>query len=386
MPDYRRCFVVLALTLAGVAAARPTNAPCVRPAARPLAEGSTVVITETRRFPCTVQFVNTGTALRADGDINSVGKVDDIGDRVVRGPDGRLYTYISASGQVTVWNPDGSFRQNFGKLGQGPGEFARGPKTIFFDPAGRVCVSDNNVRWSIFTPAYEFVSNIPAATTGIGNSNSGALLADGTYLSSKGRRAAFQIFDLSATPPTQVREFGPAVENASFSRRISYSAGNTFWVSAPEGAGLGYFIEQWRTDGTRLRTIRRDVPWMPKGDEASTEGRLPPPEMEILHDDGTGLIAVLIMIPTKGLLSLSQAERRNREPGGPADKAIEIYFEVIDANAGVVLASIGPIHPSEAMKQLPSGFFRGGRTGYRREEDANGFRTMRIIEYQLLAR
>jgi hypothetical protein len=351
-----------------------------------VAEGSTVVITETGRFPCTIQFVNTGTVLRADGDINSVGKVDDIGDRVARGPDGRFYTYVSASGQITVWNPDGSFRQSFGKLGQGPGEFARGPKTMLFDPTGRLYVSDNNVRWSLFTPTYEFVSTIPASSTGTGSSNSGALLADGTYLSVRGSRAAFQIFELSSPGPRLVRAFGPAVTSDAMSRRVSYSGGTTFWVSPPDGAGLGYVIEQWRTDGTHLRTIRREVPWMPKGEDASAQGKLPPPEMEILHEDGTGLIVVSMMIPNKTLIGLSQADRRNREPGGPADKAVDIYFEVIDANAGVVLASIGPIHPSEAMKQLPSGFFRGSRIGYRSETDANGFRSMHIVEYQLLAR
>jgi hypothetical protein len=367
-------------------ATRPTAAaPCVRPAPRQLADGATVVLSETTRFPCTLEFVTTSVVLRAGAGSN----VEEIGTSVARGPDGRFYTSMNASGRITVWNPDGSWRHNFGQVGQGPGEFARGGKAILFDKDGRLFVGDNNRRWSIFSPTYDFVTTIPAGSTGIGSFQSAVLLADGNLLTSMNARdAAYHIFDLTqpnaATPPL-VRAFGPALARAS-SRRLSYSGGNTFWAAPPDGAGLGYILELWRTDGTLVRTIRRDVPWMPKGEAALSGGELPPPEMEIMHEDGTGLVFVAMMVPNKSLLALSPAERRNQTPGGPADKAIDIYLEVIDANAGVVLASSGPIHPSEAVKQLPRGFLPGSRQGYRREEDSDGFPIMRIVEYQLVKR
>jgi hypothetical protein len=383
---FSRNAVVILFGASGVIAAtsipRVASAPCVRPAARQMADGETVVLIETARFPCTLQLVNTAVSLRAD----SGGKVEEIGTMVFRGPDGRFYTSMNAGGQVSVWNPDGSWNRNFGRMGQGPAEFARGPKTILFDRQGRLFIGDNNRRWSIFSPTYELVATIPAGIMGVGGFASAAILDDGNLLSSvAGRAAAFQIFDLSqpnASSPPVVRAFGHAMGR---SRRLSYSGGNTFWAAAPDGAGLGYMIELWRTDGTLVRTIRRDVPWMPRSSPAMSGGQLPPPEMEVVHEDGTGLIFVVVMIPNKTFLDLSPADRRNQAPDGPANKAIDIHIEVVDANAGVVLASTGPIHPAEAMKQLPSGFFRGTRQGYRREEDANGFPVMRIVEYQLAA-
>ena len=149
---------------------------------------------------------------------------------------------------------------------------------------------------------------------------------------------------------------------------------------------MGYVLQLWRTNGTLVRTIRRDVHWMPTGLAATEGSQLPPPEIERVHEDGTGLIFVTVMVPQKSLLTLTPAQRRNQDPDGPANKGIHIYLEVIDANAGVVLASTGPIHPSEARKLAPSGFFRGGRQGYRRLEDADGLPSMQMIEYQLIAR
>lgn len=359
-------------------------APCTRPPARQTADGATITLTETARFPCTLQFVSTAIALRAD----SGGAVEEIGSDVARGPDGRFYTSMGASGKVSVWNPDGSWRRNFGALGQGPGEFARGEKNILFDKGGRLFIGDNNRRWSIFTPAYDYVGTIPAGMMGTGASSSATLLDDGALLSSFGAAGgAFRIYavnDTTAPIPPVVRAFGPA--SPAGARRISHSGGNTFWAAPPDGAGLGYVLQLWRTDGTLVRTLSRDVPWMPAGDAAKLGSAPPPPEMEVMHEDGTGLVFVLMMVPNKTLLDLTPAERRNRAAGSPADKAIDIYVEVVDGNAGVVLASIGPIHPSEAMKVVPLGYLRGTRLGYRREEDADGFPIMRIVEGQLTAR
>jgi hypothetical protein len=318
---------------------------------------------------------------------DSAGKVESIGNTVARGSDGRFYTSVSQSGQVTVWNPDGTFRRNFGAPGQGPGEFDRGPKTILFDRGGRLLVSDNR-RLSIFTPAYDFVSTIPSLR--VPSRNAAVILADGNFLTTVGERgASFSIYNLNqstAGPPPLVRAFGPSVSNGFSARPLVYSGGTTFWAGPPNGPGFGYVLELWRTDGTRVRTIRRDVPWMPNASDVREGGRMPPPEMELIHEDGSGIIIVGMMVPNKTFLTLSPADMRSEALDGPMNAAIDIYIEAIDANAGVMLASIGPIRPSEAIRVMPIGFFPATRQGYRREEDANGLPLMRMVEFQLVAR
>jgi hypothetical protein len=258
------------------------------------------------------------------------------------------------------------------------------------DRRGRLLIGDSTRRLAVFSSSYEFVANIPAAEMGIGSFSSAALLGDGTFLTATGGGAnAFRIFDLTRTDAARqpiVRAFGSTVPGGSSSRRIAYSGGTTFWAAPPDGAGLGYVLDLWRTDGTRLRTIRRDVPWMPTGQQATSAGQLPPPEMEVLHEDGTGLIYVQMMIVNKNFLALTPEQRRNEALDGPVGKAIDIYMEVIDANAGVVLASTGPIPPSEAARIMPRGFLAGTRIGYQREEDQDGFPRNRFVEMELVGR
>ncbi|HKS07652.1 MAG TPA: hypothetical protein VJR92_15225 [Gemmatimonadaceae bacterium] len=340
-----------------------------------------ITLTETTRFPCTLQFVNTAIALRADPG----GSVEEIGSTVARGPDGRFYTSMSRAGSISVWKPDGTWLRNFGTYGQGPGELARGTHNILFDKAGRLYVGDNNRRWTIFSPTYEFVRTVPGGAMGTGALGSAALLDDGNLVSSfKAAGGAFHIYDVTqttATVPPVVRSMGPALQMGG--QRISHAGGNTFWTAPPDGEGLGYVLEQWRTDGTLVRTIRRAVPWMRSGDAAKLGSPLPPPEIEGLHDDGTGIVYVTLMVPNKTFLDITPEQRRDRSPDGAMNKSIDIYIEAIDVNAGVVLGAIGPIHPAEATKLIPLGYLRASRLAYRREEDADGFPIMRIVEAQL---
>jgi hypothetical protein len=321
---------------------------------------------------------------------DAAGRVEDVGSDVARGPDGRFYTSNGRSGKVTVWNPDGSFRQNFGSAGMGPGEFATGSKKIFFEKNGRLLIGSND-RIAVYSATYEYVSTIPAAVAGQLAVDHGALLDDGNWLSTRGGSTAFSTFSLnlqtSVPSATLVRNFGPASSSGIGTEQLSYSAGNSFWVAPSQRMGQGYTLELWRTTGTRALTIRRDAPWLPNDGrgQASGEQRVPA-EMEILHEDGTGLVFVAWVVPNATFFTLSAADRASQDPNGPANRAIDIYMEVIDANAGVVLASIGPIHPSEAMKELPIGFVRGSRLGYRRDEDANGLPLMRMLDVQLVAR
>lgn len=369
---YFRVFAALMISAAALSSRADAQAECRRPAARQATQGETVVLTETKTFPCRIVFANTPVALRGDADP----AITDIGKHVARGPDGRFYTNASKGADVHVWNANGQLLRVFGREGSGPGEFARSGKYIGFNRDGNIYISDNNRRWSIFSPALEFIKTVPTAVTG-----AGFLTNDGLFVATARTGKAFGVFDF-AKPATDgspgvVREFGTPIMRTS--RVVTPSTGANFWAAPRDGPGAAYELELWRTDGTLLRTIRRNVPWFPAA------GAEPSSEIEILNDDGTGILLVGLMIPNAEKFVDAGKETDASKRRANQDAAIDIYFEAIDGNAGVVLASWGPFHPSAAMKTLPIGFFPRSRTGYRLEENADGFEILRMVELKLVA-
>lgn len=364
-----------------------------------------MVLGASNGFPCRLQFANTPVALRTD----AAGTVSDFSGFAARGPDGRYYTTAAHDAAVSVWDARGQFVRNFGVEGRGPGEFARGDKAILIDQQSRVYVATNG-RWAIFSPALELVRTMSAATTGF-NDDYLTFLDDGTLLSAQSVRSGaedfFRIFDFTREDPgapaaggargpalggpALVRSFGPLADGGraappSRNRRISYAGGNTFWTLPPDGAGWGYELQLWRTDGTLLRTLRRDVPWFPTGAQAMQGvGNRPPPELEVVHDDGTGLLFIVAVVANDSYKPLPEI-RDFAEQQAAMESMIDIYAEVIDTNAGVVLASNGPMRHTAALAMLPRGLFPRTRQGYQPEETADGLAVMRIVDLQLVGK
>ncbi|HYV97894.1 MAG TPA: hypothetical protein VE967_10600 [Gemmatimonadaceae bacterium] len=357
---------------------------CARPAPRQFTPGEIVVVPDVARPACTISFANTQVELRADAD----GKVSDIiAGFIGRGPDGRFYTSASTSAEISVWAPDGRLLRNVGAEGRGPGAFARGLKTFLFDRGGRVYIADRNQQWSVLGPALDFQKSMTAGMTGMAPASL-ALDASGAVVAARQSGASsFSVVDISGQTPQVIRSFGAAPEGyapARGARRIASGGAGTFWAAAPDGSGWGYELELWNTNGTRLRTLRRSASWFPRSLPASTPGAIPPPEIEVLHHDGTGLLYVVLMVPNKEFripvgLSPSDAEKA-------MSAMIDIHVEVIDANAGVVLASLGPVHPLEARPFVPEGMIQGTRLGYRQSEGPDGLSAVRIVEYKLTGR
>lgn len=353
---------------------------CVRPAAKSSYQRAPVVLKQTSGFPCTIEVVPTGVVLK-----RVPGRVDNIGRRVARGPDERFYTAIPTEGAISVWDRDGTFLSNLGRDGRGPGEFAKGEKTIAVDQTGRLFVHDNSLRWSVFDPNLRFIAAISSVTMGAGSSQAYALLDDGSFLTSSARPVgAFRIYETggAVSPnPRLIRAFGPKLPKGSERRPVAYAGGKSFWVGPMTGHKFEYTLQQWSTDGRLLRTIRRDVPWL-RDDVVDSQELGVQPGMRI-HADGTGLLFVSLGVPLTAYGKLTPLERRQRDEGGAADRAMRSYFEVIDVNAEVVLASIGPLSTSQFERQVLDSFFPRSREGYRSSEDADGFRTMRIVEVML---
>jgi hypothetical protein len=69
-----------------------------------------------------------------------------------------------------------------------------------------------------------------------------------------------------------------------------------------------------------------------------------------------------------------------------ATSAFDLYAEVIDANAGVVLASEGPIKIERAQTEMIGGWFGIGWSGYRRIPGADGQPLVKMSEMRLVGR
>lgn len=387
-----------AMAVASASGSQAQQGECRRPPARRFADGETVVIAEPKTAPCLIQIVNTPIELRSD----AAGEVPNFVGRVARAPDGRFFTSTGFA-EVAVWNADGKFAQKLGREGRGPGEFARGALNFHVDTKGRLYVRDNNARWSIFSPSLELVRTMTSAGMQ-SDPRRTAMLDDGMFLSAGSYGASpsffFHLYDFTATDgPALVKSFGavPADEQAmpstSRDRMISYAGGTTFWASPP-ATGRGYELEMWGTDGTRRRTLRREAPWFPKGADRTAppagerSGQAPPrPPAQVVsfHEDGSGLIFVAVFMPNSKWGAIA--------PGTPAkdrdakmDEMADLYLDVIDANAGVLLASAGPMPRSRVIADHPVGLFARSRQGFRAFESADGLPGMRIVEYKLVAK
>lgn len=165
-------------------------------------------------------------------------------------------------------------------------------------------------------------------------------------------------------------------------------------VWSVRGAGDSVIVtwpEQWRTDGTKLRTLTREAPWFPKGAPIAA-GRPgidvpPPPGVGGILVDSAGLLYVVIGVPNQHWQPRGRgSSAATRDPNTPPPEPFDAYIDVIDPHAGVVLASAGPMSFGELRRLYSVEIFRGTSRGYRLGETADGLSAARIVEFRLVAR
>lgn len=355
-----------------------------------------VVLPDPAATLCEIAFVSTGVVLKGNADPSIV----DLANFAARDRNGQWVTYSPRGGEVHLWSPDGRHLHTFGRRGAGPGEFATGSKYIGFDAAGRMYVADNNVRWSVFAADLKFIGHLSGQEIGLAFGGSGFVLDDGSVVSAAARvvrseRALFAVFDplvmSTGTTPGPVvanrvpvaRTFGTSV--SAMGPVLTLGSFNTLWAAQPSAVGSGYELQQWNTSGTHVRTIRREVAWLSRPAGASARPPSGPrPELELFHDDGTGVVLVGWIVPNRRWRSLAgisdRVQRRAMQ-----EEMTDVYIEVIDTEASMVLASIGPLTPTIAAATIPTGFLPRSRVGYVREELADGTHCLRIVEMRLAA-
>lgn len=354
---------------------------CRRNPERSLPAGSVTTISDGRP-PCRIEFRETGIRLEAVAD----GSHPDPGRSVVMDSNGR---YISANapgwtGVVTVWDARGAYLASFGRVGRGPGEFTvRGMMNLFVDRRDNVHIMDGGFMWSVFSPEHEFLWTTSAyAVTGFELNT--AILDDGTVLASESSRDRSRYFRVVDTTGTVQRTFG-AVEGGLSEwalRMIAYAGGDTFWAGPPLEGGDAYVLEEWGTDGTLRRTLRREAPWF----RWAGYGEISP-GVSLLHVTHDGLLYVMVRRPTAQYeREFERAQRRGETvPRAARDGLTEGLFEVIDTRSGELLAS--DLHPAGAARQFaPRALFQGSLTGYRYKEGDDGLPFVEIVRVELVPR
>ncbi len=73
------------------------------------------------------------------------GPVFSVGVTLTEGPDGAIYALDPGNARVVIFDKQGRLQGEFGKKGQGPGEFQQ-PKGIGVDARGRIAVFDTGVK------------------------------------------------------------------------------------------------------------------------------------------------------------------------------------------------------------------------------------------------
>ena len=86
---------------------------------------------------------------------------------VTVGPDGSIYVADTHYHRVIVFSPEGEIVRQFGRMGEGPGEFIY-PTDVEFAPDGRIYVSEygGNDRVSVFSPEGKFIHSFGKAGDG----------------------------------------------------------------------------------------------------------------------------------------------------------------------------------------------------------------------------
>ena len=143
-----------------------------------------------------------------------------------------------------------------------------------------------------------------------------------------------------------------------------------------------------RFDGACLGSKLARIWNEPAESEHASESEIQPFPTAILavRHDGNGLVYVMTRV-TSSRWGPAIAKEKDREAQeAMIYAALDIYIEVIDSDAGVVIASSGPIPANQARLTAPQGWFNQGWSGYRMTEDADGLPSVVMLEMMLRGR
>lgn len=365
--------------------------PCERKPARAFPVGAVTEL-EVRDPACTFVFRPTGVRFEAVLD----GSRPDPGRRWVMDGRGRFYSANADGFQsiISVWDSQGNYLTSFGGEGDGPGEFSSlGALSLHVDSEDQLHVRDGGNTWSVLSAGHELLRRRSISPGTFLQDNRNAVLdGDGLLTSnhtSTDRNSYFHVLDADGA---LTRSFGPVSEEHArdrtwpIDRTIAYAGGDSFWAGPiPKRGEAGYYeVEEWGTDGTLKRILRRSASWfVPDNTRIPTNGVL-----QFHVDAEAGLLYVVFSrLTSEGERLMTKAVAENRRfPREFRYTETEAVVEMIDTRSGELLAT-EVYRISEAMQFIPEAMFRGVMQGHLRSEtEGAGLPVVEVVAVELESR
>lgn len=170
-------------------------------------------------------------------------------------------------------------------------------------------------------------------------------MADGSYVMNgaipTATRAGYTLHWISAADEP-LRSFGPVVPSFEFDllgswHTLAVGHGGNVW-SARQNV---YQIDLWDRLGQNIRRVVREVDWFRPWKTFTPPFRDPaPPRIYSISEDDQGRLWVMIYVPDQEFRPLPRPDRSSLfAPMGEDHPSFDTLVEVIDVNAGKVLAS-----------------------------------------------
>jgi hypothetical protein len=358
----------------------PDAASC--PLNRPKTRRKDLVLSATDGFPCDIIALDLSVQLGPAED-GSHPDPSALLHSIAMDRRGRIFTSAAYDPVVLVWDSTGRFVTALGKVGQGPGEFARRSLLLMTTQADSLIVRDGAGRWLVFDPDLQFTrlfaaAGMPGLTAHV--TEAGHLLFS-TPVPGGAPNGVFHLSDGEARLLRSVEGDRGTVGRSLRAPRVSaYAGGGEVWVAPAKGSGRGYVLERWTVDGELLQVLKRPLPWLPLDGYADDPSI---PDFKFLNVDEVGLLWVAVAVkdprwtpPYPGM-----------HPDENASERYDLRLEVIDPEAGEVLASVridGEGPNGGVPPVYPVG--RGSRRSVGLKIDVLGRATLRLHELHLVRR
>ena len=195
--------------------------------------------------------------------------------------DGRIAVANAGSGEIKVFNADGSHEGTWGRQGEGPGEFSRGPSVVARWPGDSIAASDpGGHRVSLFDMNGSHGREIaldPTLLGVIGLLPDGKMFAQGSLLVNRRSTGSpdlirsdleWAVLDVDGTRDVSLGEF-PAFEDWAVTmpdgsigeqtHPFGRTTVGTLWGNLlATGVQDSYEIKAFEPDGSLVRIVRRD--------------------------------------------------------------------------------------------------------------------------------
>jgi hypothetical protein len=247
--------------------------------------------------------------------------------------------------EILVFNPNGRLASRFRTGDSTPG--GRLIEVLDVDEAGRLHVLDAIAqRHATYSPAFELIDVQPVPVvmgyTGAAHLEDGRIVVNFAAWTPEHIGRPIRVIDGSGNILRSIGDDRVAIRTdqspITQQRHIAAAGGTTFWAAHTNQ----YRIELWDADGTKLREIRRQVPWFqPWTTVAKRPNERPETRIVAFRRRNDGLLAVLIRTAAdswRTSLRPANDERRGYLPN-PPEGYWDTVVELLDETTGEVVAS-----------------------------------------------